>query len=330
MKEREIRPSDLFARYQELCREDIEVFFSDKSCFVNIDCPGCVSDKVHTAFEKLGFRYVECDECGSLFTSPRPAKEALEAFYSNSASANYWAETFFPAVAELRRKKIFVPRVKQINALLKEKDLDPKVVVDVGAGYGVFLEEYKKQFPSARTFAVEPGHKMAQICRGKGIETLVSTAEEAELWASKADLVSCFEVIEHVFAPEEFVMGLGRILKPGGHLVISGLGVEGFDIQVLWDKSKSVTPPLHLNFLSVRGFEILFERLGFQDVQVDTPGQLDVDIVVNALEEDSAINEDRFIRLLLRRKGKELANFQKFLAENRMSSHCRILAQKPK
>ena len=140
MKEREIRPSDLFARYQELCREDIEIFFSDKSCFVNVDCPGCASDKAHPAFEKLGFRYVECDECGSLFTSPRPAKEALEAFYSNSASANYWAETFFPAVAELRREKIFVPRVKQINALLKEKDLDPKVVVDVGAGYGVFLE----------------------------------------------------------------------------------------------------------------------------------------------------------------------------------------------
>jgi len=330
MKEREIRPSDLFARYQELCREDIETFFSDKSCFVNIDCPGCASDKARPAFEKLGFQYVECDECGSLFRSPRPSMEALEAFYSNSASANYWAETFFPAVAELRREKIFVPRVEQIKTLLQEKDIDPKVVIDVGAGYGVFLEEYKKQFSSAGIFAVEPGQKMAQICRDKGIETLVSTAEDAESWAGKADLVTCFEVIEHVFAPEEFVLALGRILKPGGHLVISGLGVEGFDIQVLWDKSKSVAPPPHLNFLSVRGFEMLFERLGFQNVQVDTPGQLDVDIVVNALEEDSSINEDRFVRLLLNRKGEELANFQKFLAENRLSSHCRILAQKPK
>ncbi len=213
MKEREIRPSDLFARYQELCREDIETFFSDKSCFVKVVCPGCVSDKNRLAFEKLGFKYVECDECGSLFTSPRPTKEALEAFYSNSASANYWAETFFPAVAELRREKIFVPRVTQIKTLLQEKALDPEVVVDVGAGYGVFLEEYKKQFSSARVCAVEPGQKMAQICRDKGIETLVSTAEDAEPWAGKADLVSCFEVIEHVFAPEEFVAALGRILK---------------------------------------------------------------------------------------------------------------------
>ncbi len=236
----------------------------------------------------------------------------------------------FPRRGRASPGKIFVPRVKQIKTLLQEKALDPEVVVDVGAGYGVFLEEYKKQFFSARVCAVEPGQKMAQICRDKGTETLVSTAEDAEPWAGKADLVSCFEVIEHVFAPEEFVTALGRILKPGGHLVVSGLGVVGFDIQVLWEKSKSVTPPPHLNFLSIRGFEMLFERLGFQDVQVETPGQLDVDIVGNALEEDPPINSDRFVRLLLRRKGKELANFQKFLAENRLSSHCRILAQKPK
>jgi SAM-dependent methyltransferase len=328
MKEREIRPSDLFARFQELCLEDIGIFFSNKSCFVQIDCPGCASAKNRPAFEKLGFRYVECDQCGSLFTSPRPTPQALDAYYSNSASANYWAEVFFPAVAEIRRKKIFVPRVKQIEALLQKKSLDPKVVMDVGAGYGIFLEEYKKQFSSADVCAVEPGQKMALVCQGKGIETLVTTAEGAESWAGKADLVSCFEVIEHVFAPEKFVVALRRLLKPGGHLVISGLGVDGFDIQVLWDKSKSISPPYHLNFLSVLGFEMLFKRLGFQDIQVDTPGQLDVNIVVNALKEDSSISSDRFVRLLLRRNGRELANFQEFLLENRLSSHCRIFAKK--
>jgi len=123
-------------------------------------------------------------------------------------------------------------------------------------------------------------------------------------------------------------VALRRLLKPGGHLVISGLGVDGFDIQVLWDKSKSISPPYHLNFLSVLGFEMLFKRLGFQDIQVDTPGQLDLDIVVNALKEDSSIGSDRVVRLLLRRNGGELANFQEFLVENRLSSHCRIFAKK--
>ena len=328
MKEREIRPVDLFARYQKLSLEDIRVFFSDKSCFVQINCPGCASAKNRPAFEKFGFRYVECNQCGSLFTSPRPSQQVLDAYYSNSASANYWAEVFFPAVMESRREKIFLPRVRQIQSLLEEKSIDPKVVMDVGAGYGIFLEEYKKQFPSAHVCAVEPGQKMARVCQGKGIETLLSTAEAANSWAGKANLVSCFEVVEHVFAPEEFVLALSRLLKPGGYLLISGLGVEGFDIQVLWDKSKSIYPPYHLNFLSVLGFEILFKRLGFQNVQVDTPGQLDVDIVANALEEEPSINSDRFVRLLLRRRGRELVNFQKFLVENRLSSHCRIFAQK--
>ena len=328
MKEREIRPLDLFARYQKLSLEDIRVFFSDKSCFVQINCPGCASAKNRPAFEKFGFRYVECNQCGSLFTSPRPSQQVLDAYYSNSASANYWAEVFFPAVMESRREKIFLPRVRQIQSLLEEKSIDPKVVMDVGAGYGIFLEEYKKQFPSAHVCAVEPGQKMARVCQGKGIETLLSTAEAANSWAGKANLVSCFEVVEHVFAPEEFVLALSRLLKTGGHLLISGLGVEGFDIQVLWDKSKSIYPPYHLNFLSVQGFEMLFNRLGFKDVQVETPGHLDVDIVANALEEDPSISIDRFFQLLLHRKGVELANFQEFLIENRLSSHCRIFAEK--
>ena len=220
MKEREIRPSDLFTRFQKLCLEDIETFFSDKSCFVQIDCPGCASANNIPAFEKSGFRYVECDQCGSLFTSPRPTQKVLDAYYLNSASANYWAEVFFPAVTESRREKIFVPRVRQIQSLLQEKSLDPKVVMDVGAGYGIFLEEYKKQFSSAHVCAIEPGQKMAQTCQDKGIETLVSTAEDAEPWAGRADLVSCFEVMEHVFSPEEFVKAIEKVCRGNNLLMV--------------------------------------------------------------------------------------------------------------
>jgi len=331
MKEHEIRPPDLFERYLELSRQDAEVFFSDPTEFESLPCPGCGGEQVEHAFTKAGFHYVECVGCGSLFVSPRPSREALGAFYADSLSATYWAESFPPTVVEARREKVFVPRVEYIAALCNRRSFQPRCVIDVGAGYGIFLEEVKKRFPSATVRAVEPGRKLAEVCRRRGLETMEAPVEEAAAWNGTADLVTCFEVIEHVHTPADFIRAMFALAKPGGYVLVTALGVEGFDIQVLWERSKSVAPPHHLNFLSVAGFERLFSRLGFVEIEVMTPGKLDLDIVRNEWFADpSVLNGDRFVRLLLRKRDPAVhEEFQKFLAKNHLSSHVRVLGRKP-
>ena len=87
----------------------------------------CESEELVREFEKNGFVYSSCQNCGTLFQSPRPSIEAFEAFYRNSVSSRYWAEEFFPAVAEARREKIFRPRADRLrnlcsaNAIVVEK-----------------------------------------------------------------------------------------------------------------------------------------------------------------------------------------------------------------
>ena len=178
---------------------------------------------------------------------------------------------------------------------------------------------------------MEPGRKLADICRRRGFETLETVIEKAGKWNGKADFVTCFEVIEHVHSADEFVRALAALVKPGGYLLATGLGVEGFDVQVLWERSKSVSPPHHLNFLSVEGFERLFKRVGLVEAEVLTPGRLDLDIVCNAWSADpSVLDGDRFLRLLLGKRDSTVhERFQAFLAENRLSSHVWALARKP-
>src|SRR5262249_33496425 len=139
----------------------------------------------------------------------------------------------------------------------------------------------------------------------------------------------CFEVLEHVFDPLAFVQAMAALLKPGGHVLLSSLGADGFDIQVLWERSKSVSPPHHLNFMSVAGFERLFSREGLTGVRALTPGRLDVDIVRNGVAADPGVLDNRFLELLLSRGPDVLDAFQRFLADNRLSSHVWVLAQKP-
>jgi len=328
MKEADIRPDDIFQRYLELSAADADIHFNgvERS---TIDCVACgCSDNTHQ-FEKSGFGFALCNRCGTLFQSPRPPIAAFEAFYRDSVSSRYWAQTFFPAVAEARRERIFRPRVDRLSDLCVRKNVKVERLIDIGAGYGIFLEEWGKRFPDVKLVAVEPSQNLAQVCRAKGFEVAEELAENVRGYDGYADLAACFEVLEHVYEPVSMIRTLSKLVKPGGYVFVTSLGVDGFDIQTLWEKSNSISPPHHINFLSVAGFKAAFERAGLEDIDVSTPGKLDVDIVRNAYKRDPAILENnRFARFMVGDETRA-ASFQTYLSQNQMSSHVWALARRP-
>jgi SAM-dependent methyltransferase len=328
MKESDIRPADLFQKYLDMSAADAEAFFGASERF-DIPCPACESATTKPAFEKWGFHYVVCDNCKTLYQSPRPPQADFSRFYQDSPSSRYWAQTFFPTVAEARREKLFRPKVQEIANLCEKNHFSPHVIADIGAGYGLFLQEWRRSFPETQAIAVEPNPDMADICRSKNLEVLECFAEEAGDLYGKVDLVVGLEVIEHVHDPFSFVCSLWKLLQTEGRILLTGLTIDGFDIQVLWEHSKSIAPPHHINFMSVKGFETLLSRAGFKNIQVFTPGKLDVDIVRNtALEIPDILENQRFIRILLERRQETTEAFQKFLSENQLSSHCWMWAEK--
>ena len=329
MKEHDIRPEALARRYYELSAADAERCFPAGIVRHDLPCVACGGTAVVPAFSKNGFGYGSCAACGSLFQTPRPGIAAFEAFYRDSESSNYWSDVFFPAVAEVRRERIFLPRVERLAELAGPSLPPTATVIDVGAGYGIFLDEWRKARPADRLIAIEPSAHLAGECRAKGFETVEDIVENVAGFEDKADLVVCFEVLEHVYQPVEFMATLCALARPGGLVFISTLGVDGFDIQTLWDKSNAVFPPHHINFLSVAGFARLFERVGLVEVEITTPGQLDVDIVCNAAKADPTLLDGQ--RFLARLIGDDAlaSNFQTFLSDNRLSSHCWIIGRRP-
>lgn len=319
MKESEIRPKEILDRYLELSLSDAQKM--DRGAFVDVPCPACRSSSFLIKFHKNGFEYRQCNDCRSLYGSPRPDEKALQKFYEDGESSSYWAQVFFPAVAESRREKLFRPKAERIATLFGNRIPPPQTICDVGAGYGIFLEELRRVFPQASFHAIEPGAKLAAVCRSRGFETLEATAEGSSLWQERFDLVISSEVIEHVFSPEAFLRSLFRLAKPGGRVLLTGLGYEGFDILILQEKSKSVFPPHHINFMSVQGFETLCRNVGFRSSEIWTPGQLDVDIVLNS----GAAPE--FLNRLAARTG-AVDELQSLLARHRLSSHIWVFASR--
>lgn len=171
-------------------------------------------------------------------------------------------------------------------------------------------------------FGIEPSPEMAEISTKKGIETLNATAEDSSKWSARFDLVISSEVIEHVFSVPKFITSIFNLVKPNGYCLLTGLGYEGFDVLTLQERSNGIFPPHHLNFMSIHGFEIAFKNAGFSKVEIFTPGELDVDIVLNSGY------ETEFIRVLRNRGADAISEFQSFLKKHKLSSHIWVFAKK--
>jgi len=326
MKEQEIRNRDAFARYLELVQQDITSYFADPGQFTKVACPACSSQNHAPEFRKVGFLYVTCLECETLFVNPRPTPTALKEFYLHAPSSRYWIEGFFLPVAEARREKVFRPRADYIAERFSTSSF--MTVGDIGAGLGLFLEELRKRWPDYRMVAIEPSPEMAAICRSKGLDVAEATIEELQGHEGQFDLVTAFELLEHLYEPRVLLDQAFRLLRPGGYFLATTLNGNGFDIQVLWEQSKSVFPPHHLNFLNPRSLAGLCESVGFLVEEVSTPGELDWDIVEGAIMKDG-MDAGRFWSVLARGVTESRKReFQSWLSQCGLSSHMRVLARR--
>lgn len=330
MKEQDIRPLELFNRYLNEVRKDVARLFESKRDFQDVACPACESFKKDVAFEKIGFVYQSCQDCTSLFVSPRPAKHMLRKYYEEGDSVKFWSSDFYKETAASRRDRIYRPRALLIGNMVKtEFNGKASAFADIGSGYGIFLEEISKLSIFEHLVGIEPAPNMASVCRERGFEVIEKSAEDLQEGDALVDVASCFEVLEHVYSPKEFLQGIRSILKKNGILVFSTLTISGFDLQTLWQHSKSIYPPHHINLISVEGMQQLVERCGFETIDLSTPGKLDLDIVRNALKEDPSIPVPRFVEYLVHKRGDGThGDFQSFLERNNLSSHVRCIVRK--
>ena len=324
MKEEEIRPKRIFDEYLRLAERDTQKYFSEAVRHVVL-CPACGADGIRV-FTKQSFAYEECPDCQTLFVSPRPPAEAFSRYYQESESAKYWATTFYKETAEMRREKLWRPKARMVHGLINQFGTAQHAVVDIGGGYGIFAEEYKK-VSGENVTVIEPGPSLAEVCRDKGLEVVQGFLEDIEpgqLGAGPKVFVS-FELFEHLHDTEKFLRRLHELMGIGDLFIFTTLSSTGVDIQALWEDSEAVSPPHHLNFLNPKSVQILLERSGFNVLRISTPGKLDIDILCNHQQ----YIKDRFWRTFaIQATEVEKQIMQALIAESGLSSHMLAICKK--
>lgn len=330
LTEREIRPVQLMAKQRVAALTDVGRILSRYAEFISVPCPACGSEDSRPKFEKNSISYVSCRACQTFYVNPRPSPTVLEWFYRGSPNYAYWNNVVFPASEAVRHQKIFVPRVDQLLELCRKYAVETKAILEVGAGFGTFCTEIKARNVFSRVVAVEPTPDLAETCRKRGLEVLEQPIEQVELDCDALfDVVASFEVIEHLFAPLDFVGHMARLLRPGGLLILTCPNGQGFDIETLGTLSNTVDHE-HLNYFSPSSLSKLLINCGLDVLESFTPGKLDAELVRNKiLTNEFDVSTQPFLKKVLVDNWAQLGQlFQEFLVQNGLSSNMWIVARR--
>ncbi len=175
-----------------------------------ISCYLCGADKPHLFYHENGYPYYRCHGCGLLALWPQPTADDLHDHYQeylplSKEQVDDWGFEMAPVIASSA-------------ACLDHHFPEPGRLLDIGCGYGFFLEAMAGRHWQVE--GIELSRPAAEIARAKNLGTIHSCAVEDMVDIGLFDVVTMFYVIEHVADPLQTLKNIGKLLKPGGVLVL--------------------------------------------------------------------------------------------------------------
>jgi SAM-dependent methyltransferase len=208
---------------------------------------GAKTSKVFTANNR---EIVKCTECGISQVANPPDIGELE-----SAEVEYHKTK--------RRDFERHPQWQFEVDAIRELAPDGGNALDVGCGDGTFLTMLGERW---RKYGVEINPQRAEEALSKGIEVQVRSITEAD-FGVMFELVTMYEVIEHLYRPADALRTVGSMLSHDGLLVVSTPDSESTLAKLRGPEWWSYHYPPHIFFFGHSSFEKLIGSLGFRVVR---------------------------------------------------------------
>lgn len=220
------------------------------------NCIICNSDKLTTLLGYEKAHLCQCDSCDLVFARKTPSAEELNTYYKNYGTNNYLSPL----------------TIKRYNELLDTFEHFRKTskILDVGCGIGYFLIEAKKR--GWEVYGTELSIESADICLDKGIniEKGVLNAENYE--PQMFDIITSFEVIEHINNPLIELEHFNAILRRGGLVYVTTPNFNSMLRYRLKAAYNIITYPEHLTYYTPKTLQTVFELSGFEKLKIETTG----------------------------------------------------------
>lgn len=228
-------------------------------------CPLCAQTATQTLYQlPEDFETHRCGGCGFIFMAPRPTAEYLNAYYAQASVYGYASEVasdYAPAIADkvalIRRFQAAYPSLPKTGRAL-----------DFGAGNGAAVKAWAEAGYDAE------GAEISEAARATALRLFgvkVTSADIGDVADDSLNLLTLFDVLEHLLEPRGFVETARRKIKNGGAFLV---GVPNFNALDRWLRgvdSKVMIFPEHVNQFTQATLKDLFESAGFRVLYVGSP-----------------------------------------------------------
>jgi SAM-dependent methyltransferase len=226
-----------------------EATFSEKDFSNKIYSARRMPDKIH-------YRFLKCERCGMVFSSPVFPAGKLSKFYKKSScnyedQISYLIKTYFGLVEKIKNN---LPR-------------NPKVL-EVGCGNGFFLKALVDLGFTKNVFGVEPSSKMVLEADLTIRNKIKVDIFKSDIFPKNSfDLILCFHTLDHMFDPNEFIQGAYSMLKRNGHVIVVVHDTEGLSVKLFGERS-AIFDIEHIYLFNTRTLRKMFEMNGFKRANV--------------------------------------------------------------
>lgn len=204
------------------------------------------------------FRLVQCPECGWIRQNPRPTAEAIGYYYPSDYI------NFIGAVEdEPGRLRQWDRRYGILKRRWAVETIKPRSrLLDVGCATGVFLHEMKRA--GWEVMGIEPNEEAAAYARERfGLPVHVGALRTAQLPPSSFDVVTFWDVLEHLHTPWQDLVEANRLLAGGGLLVIRIPNLDSIGSRLFGPLWLGWDLPRHLYLFPMSALTRALSDLGF-------------------------------------------------------------------
>ncbi len=211
-------------------------------------CPTCGSARARPLFHKDGHDIVACADCHMAFVAQDPATIDFQALYGEGYYTGGSDAVFADYVGQEAARRAHARRKLWLLRTLPPRLPRSGRLLDVGCAAGFFLAEAKALY---EVQGVELSAWSSAYARDRlGLPVTTGTLQDAALPPAHFDIVTLWDVIEHVPDPVPLLAEAARLLRPGGRLVLTTGDWGSAYAQARQADWHLLTPPWHLSFFS--------------------------------------------------------------------------------
>ena len=224
-------------------------------------CGICNSVDHQLLWKKDSFSYVQCKQCGTVRVDPQLAPHAVADIYAlgykNKKQASF---------STASNPALFGSLIQSFERYRRSQHL-----LDVGCFTGKFLVTARES--GWHVHGVELSEPAVDFCRTSlGLDVRRGTLQSAESFPpASMDIVTMFDVIEHLPKPLLDMERARSVLRPGGLLYVETPNYGSIARRLL-GKEWRVFFPWHFYYYTADTISGLLERSGFEIVSVRAVG----------------------------------------------------------